>query len=307
MALQLTAFAVFDGTDAPLTTATPVFAIYKSMAGSVRTPPAISNMGGGLYGFAHAQADYDVGTAFLVSTGAQPSHYAGAVGALANAFAIFDAATGSPSASASPVFTRYVSAAGVALSAPSIVNLGGGLYGFTIASSDAASGVAFEIDNGAGFEPRYLSGVGQRTAEAGLTTIALPPPPATVPAPAPGSDIIRSFLLTDDGDLYFDGTTLHLASGVQAINQAIRGELQLFQGEWFLDLDAGVPYFERVTGRNPNVPDVKSLLRSTIEGVLGVKSVTSLDVTLSPTREIRVTYAAQSDVGALAGAVEVPL
>lgn len=52
-------------------------------------------------------------------------------------------------------------------------------------------------------------------------------------------------LLVDaDGDIVFDNGDLPFASGVDGVVQEIMFNLQFIKGEWELDLDKGVPWFE---------------------------------------------------------------
>jgi len=69
-------------------------------------------------------------------------------------FAIYDAA-GLPLVGAAPTFLRYVDAAGTAATAPSIAELGAGLYGFEVDDADTR---AFHVDGGAAASPRYQVG-----------------------------------------------------------------------------------------------------------------------------------------------------
>jgi hypothetical protein len=48
-----------------------------------------------------------------------------------------------------------------------------------------------------------------------------------------------------NGDLVFP---LQLARGIEAIGIGVRTRLLMFRGEWFLDLDAGIPYLESQDG-----------------------------------------------------------
>jgi phage-related protein len=152
-------FALYDSTGAPLTTATPTFARYVGSDGVPRTAPAISNLGGGLYGFTPVGSDYTVGTAYEINcgAGASPARANGAitVGAFV-AFALYDDA-GAPLTTATPTFAVYKGYDGSNPTPPTISNLGGGLYGFTPAAGDVALDVAYLI-TATGANPSSLSG-----------------------------------------------------------------------------------------------------------------------------------------------------
>jgi hypothetical protein len=52
--------------------------------------------------------------------------------------------------------------------------------------------------------------------------------------------------LDADGDLALDALgSPYLISGLAAVEQLCRIAMQTIRGEWFLDLDVGIPYLER--------------------------------------------------------------
>lgn len=159
MTAPLVAFAIYDDTGAPLTSATPVLTVYKARTGTNLTPPAISHLGGGLYGFSPTQTDANSGLGYLVTTGANPERLAGAFASDRDlvVFALYDS-TGAPASGATPTFASYVDSSGNALAQPSITNLGGGLYGFTVTEAHLALRVAYEVTCGAGVVPARLGG-----------------------------------------------------------------------------------------------------------------------------------------------------
>lgn len=81
-------------------------------------------------------------------------------------------------------------------------------------------------------------------------------------------------------DLLLDETThdlkitkgdLSLNSGIQYVIQLLKIRLQFFAGEWFLDTTKGLPFFEEILIKNPDVPSIESLLKASIietDGVL---------------------------------------
>ncbi len=67
--------------------------------------------------------------------------------------------TGAPLTGAVPVFTTYETLAGVPVTPqPSIVEIGGGMYGFTPYATDISNGTAYVIDGTASANPRYSAG-----------------------------------------------------------------------------------------------------------------------------------------------------
>lgn len=71
-----------------------------------------------------------------------------------------------------------------------------------------------------------------------------------------------------------------IIKGVDAIRQQIRSRLLFFRGEWFLDKRQGMPYYQAVFVKNPNIALVQSVFRQAILSTPGVKSIAKLETTL---------------------------
>src|SRR5438045_2986215 len=104
------------------------------------------------------------------------------------------------------------------------------------------------------------------------------------------TDPIDLQLDTATGDLVVD-SDCHWTSGVAGISQGIRIALQMFKGEWFLDLDEGIPYLERsgvpadqaLIGQKFNQSRAVTMFRETILRAPGVNTITSLAVSFDHT------------------------
>lgn len=112
------------------------------------------------------------------------------------------------------------------------------------------------------------------------------------------ADTVRDLALDDDGDITVSGGDLQLVSGAEAIVQAVRIRLQFFRGEWFLDTEAGVPYFQDVLVKSPDANVLQALFRNAILETPGVSAVNGLTLTFDRTnRSLSVSYRAETDVG----------
>ncbi len=88
----------------------------------------------------------------------------------------------------------------------------------------------------------------------------------------------------------------------EGIQQRISQVLKTIAGEWFLDLDFGLPYFEQVLVKNPNLPSVQDLFRRALLSVKGVSSVERLTLSLDTTqRTLTVSWVVLTDLGLLVG------
>jgi hypothetical protein len=96
-------------------------------------------------------------------------------------------------------------------------------------------------------------------------------------------------------------------SGPEQITQAVNIHLRTWIGEWFLDLDHGVPYLTEVLGkRRPEM--VEAVLRQHILGVDGVQSITSFHLKVDQrTRLATATWEGETEAGTAGGTVSVGL
>ena len=86
-------------------------------------------------------------------------------------------------------------------------------------------------------------------------------------------------------------------SGAEKVAQSVGIRLRCWLGEWFLDLDHGVPYLTNVLGRQrPEM--VEAVLRQQVLGVDGVTSIIAFDLAIDPaTRKAEVRFEAATDAG----------
>jgi hypothetical protein len=111
---------------------------------------------------------------------------------------------------------------------------------------------------------------------------------------------MRDLLIGADGDLVVTNSKLQTVDGGPAIAQAIRQRLQFFRGEWFLDLDAGVPYFQEVLGTKLAPAVLQAVFRTAIAETPGVSSVTRLALTYDGAgRKLAVDIGVETDAGLL--------
>lgn len=84
---------------------------------------------------------------------------------------------------------------------------------------------------------------------------------------------------------------LQLVSGVEYARQKIRQRLQLFLGEWFLDTRLGVPWFESILVKSPDLKFVQGTLRNVISAVPGVTSVQTVEAAFDrSSRSLTIVY-----------------
>lgn len=90
--------------------------------------------------------------------------------------------------------------------------------------------------------------------------------------------------LDQNGDIDLTNGSMTLVDGVDAVTQLLNQRLLFFYGEWFLDLDKGIPYFEKVFMKNPNPSVLDSLFKRAILTTPGILRLEAFSMTLDTAR-----------------------
>jgi hypothetical protein len=91
---------------------------------------------------------------------------------------------------------------------------------------------------------------------------------------------------------------LTLIDGAESVRQQIEIMLLTFLGEWFLDTDVGIPYFERILIKSPDRAQIEAILRAKVIAIDGVDQVTELDIQYeAATRRAVITLNAHTTYG----------
>ena len=77
----------------------------------------------------------------------------------------------------------------------------------------------------------------------------------------------------DTNDLTFEDRDLATVSGSELVAQRLQVALQLFKGEWFLDADAGIPWYQEILEKCVPTTVVDSILRKQIVATEGVNRI----------------------------------
>lgn len=105
------------------------------------------------------------------------------------------------------------------------------------------------------------------------------------------------------GDLLIVGNDLLLTAdanpnGTNNILQDVIQRLRFFLGEWFLDNTFGVPWYQQILVKNPDVSKINVLILNTIAGTPGIITVSSYSFkTNFSARTFKVSFAAQTTNG----------
>ncbi len=130
---------------------------------------------------------------------------------------------------------------------------------------------------------------------------------ATASQVEPGVD----WELDADGDLIIP---MNYTRGLTAVAQGIRIRIQMFKGEWFLNLDEGVPYLENdsvleadaLLGQRFDQAKALSAFRRVIAATPYVQSILALGVAFDgSTRSMTVEWRVKSALGVVEDSIEV--
>lgn len=105
----------------------------------------------------------------------------------------------------------------------------------------------------------------------------------------------------DIGDLKLTDGQIRLTQTLkQAVAQHLRIRLQFFFGEWFLNTREGLPYFERVLVKSPNLGAIAGIFRRVILETPGIVALDNLLLDLNAsTRMLYIqSFVARLDDGA---------
>lgn len=104
-----------------------------------------------------------------------------------------------------------------------------------------------------------------------------------------------------NGDLEVPGSGPSWAAGLDGVVQLCRIAMQQFEGEWFADLDYGVPWFQDILGGKPtaaNIERARNAFRAALVSVPGVLRVETLTLNFTgPIRTLDVRWQVQTIFG----------
>jgi hypothetical protein len=106
--------------------------------------------------------------------------------------------------------------------------------------------------------------------------------------------------LTNDQDLAIIDSNLSLVTGIEELRQLVKQVLLSFQGDWFLDLDLGLPYFQQILVKSTSISAVENIYLDAISSVRGILDIVSFNLDFNPkTRRADITFSALTSDGVL--------
>ena len=90
----------------------------------------------------------------------------------------------------------------------------------------------------------------------------------------------------DTNDLFLRGNgEVAVATDAHAVGQHVRQRLKTFEGEWFLDTTAGVPWLDQIMGKGYDPALAEAVVKAEILDTDGVREISSFSVRFN--RDVR--------------------
>ncbi len=104
----------------------------------------------------------------------------------------------------------------------------------------------------------------------------------------------------DISDLVLENYDLALVDGNERVRQQMHIHLLTFQGEWYLNTNFGVPYFENVLGKQIDRALIESVIKAEIMKVADVLEITSFEMEIDASvRSLTVEFSVMTTFGVL--------
>lgn len=96
-------------------------------------------------------------------------------------------------------------------------------------------------------------------------------------------------------DLVISKYDLHLVESTDATAQRLKVKLKIFLGEYFLNTLFGLPYYEQVFKKNPDLAAVEAQIKAAIKNTYDVKEILSFSMELdNAARSLYVNFAVRT-------------
>jgi len=100
---------------------------------------------------------------------------------------------------------------------------------------------------------------------------------------------------TTTGDRAIENNNFVIISEAEEVRQRVETRLRTYQGEWFLDITLGVPYYQEVFEKNIPLSQIEAVFKDAIINTPGVTELVEfeLDYTNS-NRNLLITFEAKA-------------
>lgn len=109
-----------------------------------------------------------------------------------------------------------------------------------------------------------------------------------------------NLLLTEHSDLAIIDGGLQYVTGIDEIAQKTKDVLTRSEGDWFLDLDQGLPFFQEIFRKAQSLSYIENIYLDTIGSIPGIIDIVQFRIDFEPaTRVADITFKATTSDGVL--------
>ncbi len=110
--------------------------------------------------------------------------------------------------------------------------------------------------------------------------------------------MINLALDKDTNDLVIENFNLQLVENLDQVEQSLKNRLLTFLQEWFLDTTAGLPFYDDILIKNPNIPDIENIIKAKIIDTPKVIELVEFNSNFdNAARSYSVTFKAKTEFG----------
>lgn len=113
---------------------------------------------------------------------------------------------------------------------------------------------------------------------------------------------------TTTHDLVITNNDIQLFEKIENLTvQKVKINLLNNRGEWFRNINVGVPYTQTILGKKGTKTVADSLLKNTIINTDGIQSITNYSSTINSDRTLKVIFSAVTDTGQIINDITVEI
>ena len=107
--------------------------------------------------------------------------------------------------------------------------------------------------------------------------------------------------LDSNNDLILNNGSIQTVTEGAEVVQHVRTRLLFYMEEWFLDLNAGVPYYQQIFVKPANLANVESIFKTKILNTPGVERLLNFAMTFDggSSRQLSVSFSAETIYGVI--------
>ena len=120
---------------------------------------------------------------------------------------------------------------------------------------------------------------------------------------------MKTFALDENNNLILSRGNLLFINNADTVVQRVKNRLLFFQGEWFLDLNEGTPWYQEIFVKPINLNRITSVLKQRILETEGVNRITLFDISeYEPnSRKLSINFEAETIYGDIISSAEIPI